>query len=82
MHNFVDSYQNLFDVNGKFLVGRLTFLEPNTSSSKLTIYDTDGNELDNPIYTSQYGLPKHQIMLQDRAQLRLQVFITSMVAIL
>ena len=66
MHNFVDSYQNLFDVNGKFLVGRLTFLEPNTSSSKLTIYDTDGNELDNPIYTSQYGLPKYQIMLQDR----------------
>ncbi len=66
MHNFVDSYQNLFDVNGKFLVGRLTFLEPNTSGSKLTIYDTDGNELDNPIYTSQYGLPKHQIMLQDR----------------
>lgn len=66
MHNFLDSWQNLFDVNGKFLVGRLTFLEPNTSSSKLTIYDTDGNELDNPIYTSQYGLPKYQIMLQDR----------------
>lgn len=64
--NFVDSWQNLFDVNGKFLVGRLTFLEPNTSSNKLTIYDVDGNELDNPIYTSQYGLPKHQIMLQDR----------------
>lgn len=66
MRNFVDSWQNLFDVNGKFLVGRLTFLEPNTSSNKLTIYDVDGNELDNPIYTSQYGLPKHQIMLQDR----------------
>ena len=66
MRNFVDSWQNLFDVNGKFLVGRLTFLEPNTSSNKLTIYDTDGNELDNPIYTSQYGLPKYQIMLQDR----------------
>lgn len=66
MRNFLDSWGNLFDVNGKFLVGRLTFLEPNTSSNKLTIYDTDGNELDNPIYTSQYGLPKHQIMLQDR----------------
>lgn len=66
MRNFVDSWQNLFDVNGKFLVGRLTFLEPNTSGNKLTIYDADGNELDNPIYTSQYGLPKYQIMLQDR----------------
>lgn len=63
---FYDSWQNIFDVNGKFLVGRLTFLEPNTSGRKLTIYDTDGNELDNPIYTSQYGLPKYQIMLQDR----------------
>lgn len=66
MRNFLDSWQNLFDVNGKFLVGRLTFLEPNTSGNKLTIYDVDGNELSNPIYTSQYGLPKHQIMLQDR----------------
>ena len=66
MRNFVDAWQNLFDVNGKFLIGRLTFLEPNTSSNKLTIYDTDGNELDNPIYTSKYGLPKYQIMLQDR----------------
>ena len=66
MRNFVDAWQNLFDVNGKFLIGRLTFLEPNTSSNKLTIYDTDGNELDNPIYTSKFGLPKYQIMLQDR----------------
>ena len=66
MRNFSDSWQNLFDVNGKFLVGRLTFLEPNTSGRKLTIYDVDGNELDNPIYTGQYGLPKYQIMLQDR----------------
>lgn len=66
MRNFVDSWQNIFDQNGKFLVGRLTFLEPNTSGRKLTIYDVDGNELDNPIYTSQYGLPKYQIMLQDR----------------
>lgn len=66
MRNFLDSWQNLFDVNGKFLVGRLTFLEPNTSGRKLTIYDVDGSELDNPIYTGQYGLPKYQIMLQDR----------------
>ena len=66
MRNFTDSWQNLFDVNGKFLVGRLTFLEPNTSGRKLTIYDVDGNELDNPIYTSKFGLPKYQIMLQDR----------------
>ena len=66
MRNFVDSWQNIFDQNGKYLVGRLTFLEPNTSGRKLTIYDVDGNELDNPIYTSQYGLPKYQIMLQDR----------------
>lgn len=66
MRNFTDSWQNLFDVNGKFLVGRLTFLEPNTSGRKLTIYDVDGNELDNPIYTGQYGLTKYQIMLQDR----------------
>ena len=66
MRNFIDAWQNLFDVNGKFLIGRLTFLEPNTSGNKLTIYDTDGNELDNPIYTSKYGLPKYQVMLQDR----------------
>ena len=66
MRNFVDPYQNLFDVNGKFLVGRLTFLEPNTSGRKLTIYDADGNELDNPIYTTTFGLPKYQVMLQDQ----------------
>lgn len=64
--NFVDPWQNIIDIHGKYLVGRLTFLEPNTSGRKLTIYDTDGNVLDNPIYTSTFGLPKHQIMLQDQ----------------
>ena len=66
MRNYVDPWQNIIDIHGKYLVGRLTFLEPNTSGRKLTIYDTDGNELDNPIYTSTFGLPKHQVMLQDQ----------------
>lgn len=66
MRNYVDPWQNIIDIHGKYLVGRLTFLEPNTSGRKLTIYDTDGNELDNPIYTSTFGLPKHQIMLLDQ----------------
>ena len=66
MRNYVDPWQNIIDIHGKYLVGRLTFLEPNTSGRKLTIYDTDGNELDNPIYTSTFGLPKYQIMLQDQ----------------
>ena len=66
MRNYVDPWQNIIDIHGKYLVGRLTFLEPNTSGRKLTIYDTDGNELDNPIYTSTFGLPSHQVMLQDQ----------------
>lgn len=66
MRNYVDPWQNIIDIHGKYLVGRLTFLEPNTSGRKIAIYDTDGNELSNPIYTSNYGLPKHQIMLLDQ----------------
>jgi len=63
--NFYDPWQNLKDVNGNDLIGRLTFYEANTSGAKKKIYDVDGKELANPIYTSTHGLLKHQVILDD-----------------
>ena len=63
--NFYDSWQNLKNANGKDLVGRLTFYEADTTSTKKKIYDVDGNELANPIYTTAHGLLAHQVLLDD-----------------
>lgn len=63
--NFVDPWQNILGPTGRLLVGRLTFLEPDTSGNLKEIYDVDGQPLENPVYTSIYGLPKHQVLLGD-----------------
>lgn len=65
MRNFVDPWQNILGPTGRLLVGRLTFLEPDTSGNLKEIYDVDGQPLENPVYTSIYGLPKHQVLLGD-----------------
>ena len=65
MRNFVDPWQNILGPTGRLLVGRLTFLEPDTSGDLKEIYDVDGQPLENPVYTSTYGLPKHQVLLGD-----------------
>lgn len=65
MRNFVDPWQNILGPTGRLLVGRLTFLEPDTSGNLKEIYDVDGQPLENPVYTSTYGLPKHQVLLDD-----------------
>ena len=65
MRNFVDPWQNILGPTGRLLVGRLTFLEPDTSGKLKEIYDVDGQPLENPVYTSIYGLPKHQVLLGD-----------------
>lgn len=65
MRNFVDPWANILGPTGRLLVGRLTFLEPDTSGNLKEIYDVDGQPLENPVYTSIYGLLKHQVLLDD-----------------
>ena len=60
MRNFIDCWQFLFTNGGKPLVGKIEFCEANTTSLK-TIYDIDGQELDNPIYVN--GVTDYQVML-------------------
>jgi len=61
MRNFIDCWQFLFTNGGKPLVGKIEFCEANTTSLK-TIYDVDGQELDNPIYVD--GVTDYQVMLE------------------
>lgn len=65
MHTFFDPWANIVGPNGKFLIGRLTFLEPDTSGNLKAIYSVDGLPLSNPIYTDLYGKTSSQVMLQD-----------------
>lgn len=62
MTNFYDTWSQIFDDNGKPLVGKISFYKPDTEELK-TIYDIDGNVLSNPIYCN--GLPTSQIMLDN-----------------
>lgn len=64
MRNFLDSWQNLFDSNGNFLLGKIAFYEPNTYNLK-TIYGSDGQALQNPIDTTTYGLTTSQVFLSN-----------------
>lgn len=65
MRNFFDPWANILGPTGRLLIGRVKFLEPDTSSLLKEIYDVDGRPSENPVYTSTYGLLKHQVLLGD-----------------
>lgn len=60
MTNFFDTWSVIFDDNSKPLIGKIEFCEPNTTTLK-SIYDIDGNVLQNPIYCN--ATPSYQVML-------------------
>lgn len=60
MTNFFDTWSVIFDDNSKPLIGKIEFCEPNTTTLK-SIYDVDGNVLQNPIYCN--ATPSYQVML-------------------
>lgn len=62
MYNFVDTWAVIFKNDGRPLVGKIEFCDPVTTELK-TIYNVDGNELQNPIYTN--AIPSNQIMLDN-----------------
>ena len=62
MYNFVDTWAVIFKNDGRPLVGKIEFCDPVTTELK-TIYNVDGNELQNPIYTN--AIPSSQIMLDN-----------------
>lgn len=62
MYNYVDTWQPIFKDDGRPLTGKLEFCDPVTTELK-TIYDVDGNELENPIYCNV--VPSHQVMLDN-----------------
>lgn len=62
MYNFVDTWAVILKNDGRPLVGKIEFCDPVTTELK-TIYNVDGNELQNPIYTN--AIPSTQIMLDN-----------------
>ena len=62
MYNFVDTWAVILKNDGRPLVGKIEFCDPVTTELK-TIYNVDGNELQNPIYTN--AIPSSQIMLDN-----------------
>jgi len=66
MRNFVDAWSSILDDRGKFLNGRVTFYEAGSTTSKKTVYATDGTTvLPNPIYTDEFGKTVNQVLLDD-----------------
>lgn len=66
MRNFVDAWASILDDRGKFLNGRVTFYEAGSTTSKKTVYATDGTTvLPNPIYTDEFGKTVNQVLLDD-----------------
>lgn len=66
MRNFTDSWASILDDRGKFLKGRVTFYEAGSTTSKKTVYATDGTTvLPNPIYTDEFGKTVNQVLLDD-----------------
>lgn len=62
--NFSDVNPTLFDLDGKFLHGKLVFLAPGTTKTYKNVFDKDGNNLGHIIQTNQYGRLQTQIFLE------------------